>query len=47
MHAINSNAVADINHMIGPNNKIINLEVRNKWLVATLASGVYFWVKNK
>jgi len=45
--SINSDALAYLKCLIGPKAEIINLEVRNKWLVALLGSGVYFWVLNK
>ena len=47
MLSINSNALEYLKSFLLPTNKIIDLEVRNKWLVATLSSGVYFWVLNK
>jgi len=46
MIAINSNALEYLNSLLDPHMKIIDLEVRNRWLRATLSSGVYFSVKN-
>lgn len=47
MLAINSNALRYLKSLIDPNNEIIDLEVRNRYLKATLISGVYFSIKNE
>jgi hypothetical protein len=44
--SISSNALEYLKHFLAPTCKIVDLQVRNKWLVATLSSGVYFWVLN-
>lgn len=44
--AINGRAVEIINHYILKDNKILDLRVKNKWLEATLGSGVKFKVLN-
>lgn len=46
MKAINSNALQYLKSLIDSSNKILNLQVRNKYLTATLSSGVFFSVKN-
>jgi hypothetical protein len=45
--AINSNALAYLKSLINPENKVLDLHVRGKWLTAYLSSGVKFSVKNK
>lgn len=44
--AINSEAFATLKAYLHPDVKIIDCEVHNSWLVATLSSGVIFRVKN-
>jgi len=43
---ISSDATEIIKHYIG-DNKILDLQVHNKWLRATLSSGVKFSILNK
>ena len=43
--AMKSSAVEIINYYIG-SATIIDLEIVNGWLRATLSSGVKFWVRN-
>ena len=43
---IKSTALEVLKSMISPQVKITDLEVRNKWLRATLSSGITFSVKN-
>jgi hypothetical protein len=45
--AINSNALAFLKLFISPENKIVDLYVIGKWLMAELASGCRFSVKNQ
>jgi len=45
--AINSNAVEYLKSLISPNNKILDLYIKGKWLMAELSSGCRFGVKNK
>ncbi len=45
--SINSNAYAYIKSIIHPGLKVLDLYVRNGWLVAELSSGVRFSVRNK
>lgn len=45
--AIQSISVQYVNELIGKNNKIVGLEVRGKWLIASLRSGVNLWVPNE
>lgn len=45
--AINSNAAAYLKSLISPNNKILDLYTKGKWLWAELSSGCRFGVKNK
>lgn len=47
MNSINSNALEYLKFFLAEGNDIVDLEVRNKWLVAHLKSGVNFWVLNK
>jgi len=44
--SISSDAVEIIKHYIG-DNKILDLQVHNKWLRATLSSGVKFSILNR
>lgn len=46
MQAINAGAAAYINNIISPQVSVIGYEVRNRWLIATLDSGVHMWVRN-
>lgn len=45
--AINSNALEYLKSLINPANKIEDLEVRGKWLRASLSSGCKFSVRNQ
>lgn len=47
MNAIKSSAVEYLKSIISPEVKVMDLEVHNSWLVATLSSGVIFRVKNQ
>ena len=44
--AINSDAYAFAERMLGVQNSILNAEVWGKWLKLTLASGTKFYIKN-
>lgn len=44
---INYKALQDLEARLGADVKILDAEVKNKWLIASLSSGVKFWVKNK
>lgn len=44
--SISSGSLEIINHYKDKNNKILDLRVKNKWLEATLSSGVKFKVLN-
>ena len=46
MEAIKSTAVLFVQNIISPQVSVIGYEVRGKWLIATLDSGVHLWVKN-
>lgn len=46
MDAINAGAAAYINSFLSPQVSVIGYEVRNRWLIATLDSGVHMWVRN-
>lgn len=46
-NAIKSSVVQTIQAIIGIHNHIINLKVRNKWVIASLNSGVHLWILNK
>ena len=47
MQPIKSNAVSTVLALLSPQVSVIGYEVRNKWLVAILDSGVRLWVPNK
>lgn len=44
--AVNPKAYELLVAWLGPNNKIVDLEVHNRWLTATLRSGIRFSVVN-
>lgn len=43
---INYDSLSYLKSLLHPDVRIIDLEVHNKWLVATLSSGIRFRVKN-
>lgn len=45
--AINYSALKGIESQLGTGVTILDVCVKNKWLIASLSSGVNFWVKNK
>jgi hypothetical protein len=45
--AINSNAYDTLRGYLHPQVKIVDVEVKGKWLVATLSSGITFSIQNK
>lgn len=46
-NVVNSNAYAYLKSLLSPRINIIDIEVRGKWLRASLSSGIYFSVKNQ
>jgi len=45
-NAVNSSSYDHLISLIGDKVKVMDLEVRGKWLVAHLSSGIKFWVLN-
>jgi len=44
---INYDALSYLKLFLSPDVKIVDLQVYNKWLRATLSSGIFFSVKNQ
>lgn len=46
MNTINYESLSKLQGFLHPDVKIVDIEVKGKWLTATLSSGVIFSVKN-
>ena len=44
--AVNSQSFSYLKSLLGPDTKIVDIFVENRWLCALLGSGVKFMVKN-